>query len=75
MIAYANTAPIGVNVSEPTDPIEEVIAYLNRKGKTFEVKDLCEVSLINETALKAEDEVIIITSNEIILPRRRNKTA
>ncbi|MCG6391842.1 hypothetical protein [Vibrio fluvialis] len=55
------------------EPLNEVLAYLNQKGVQYGVKDLENVSLLDKCLLSSENDTVIITSDEIILPKRKKK--
>lgn len=71
MIAYTQGQVIKPEVTEVIEPLEEVLAYLNKRGDKFIVKDLENVSVIGNHTFQAEEETLIITCDEIILPRRK----
>lgn len=62
-----------VDYQTDSEPLNEVLEYLALKGKSFETKEIKNCNPKPISVIPSESDTLIITSSEIILPRRKRK--
>lgn len=59
--------------SNQNNSLDDVVVYLNKKGLAFNIQERENVREIKRMVTPPEEATLIITCDEIILPRRLKK--